>query len=118
MWQGDNSQIANFDMASLRVIGSQSSSCVPRFIDTQGRIDATERKRRNANAHQWQACHLKLLCNRLFRSVYYGRGAGEVRTHESTATFLATRYLVNDTNGDDDSLIKQGHWSRFAMANL
>jgi hypothetical protein len=32
---------------------------------------------------------------------------GEVRTHDSTAAFLATLYLVNDTNGDDGSLIKR-----------
>jgi hypothetical protein len=50
---------------------------------------------------------VKLLCNRLFRSVYNGRGGGEIRTHGSTAAFLATLYLVNDTNGDDDSLIKR-----------
>src|SRR6266478_6621124 len=78
MRQEHNSQIANFDMASLRVMGPASSSCVPRFIHTQGRIDITERKRRNTNAHQSQACHVKLLCNRLFRSVCYGRGEGEV----------------------------------------
>ena len=50
---------------------------------------------------------MKLLCNRLFRSVYYGRGGGKVRIHDSATAFLATLYLVNDTNGDDGSLIKR-----------
>jgi hypothetical protein len=74
MWQEHQIQIPNFDMASLPVIWfPASSSRVPGFIQTPGRIDATERTPRNANAHQWR----DLLCETVVQSPLVGPCARE-----------------------------------------